>query len=127
MAKVNLGPPNDPSYASQWALVNIQALQAWNYLPDQYLTAATAGTGRVKVAVLDTGADCTHPDFKNLGGTSTDSAQGGQLMFSDSQAIVATTITPPACPWQDDHGHGTHVTGILAAATSNGVGVSGLG
>ena len=119
--------PNDPNYASSWWFPAVQALQAWSLLPGQYLTAATAGTGRVKVAVLDTGADCTHPDFINTGGTSTDSAHGGQLMFSASQAIVATTIVNPVCAWQDDHGHGTHVTGILAAATSNAMGVSGLG
>ena len=119
--------PNDPNYPSSWWFPAVQALPAWSLLPGQYLTAATAGTGRVKVAVLDTGADCTHPDFINAGGTSTDSAQGGQLMFSASQAIVATTIVNPACAWQDDHGHGTHVTGIVAAATSNGIGVSGLG
>src|SRR5580704_4924208 len=101
-------------------------MQAWSLLPGQYLTAATAGTGRVKVAVLDTGADCTHPDFINTGGSSTDSAQGGQLMFSSSRAYVATTIGSPVCAWQDDHGHGTHVSGILAAATSNAIGVSGL-
>ena len=56
--KSNIGPPNDPSYASQWALSNIQALQAWNYLPDQYLSAATAGTNRVKVAVQIGRASC---------------------------------------------------------------------
>ena len=118
--------PNDPDYPSSWWFQTVQALQAWSLLPGQYLTAATAGAGRVKVAVLDTGADCTHPDFINTGGSSTDSAQGGQLMFSSSRAYVATTIGSPVCTWQDDHGHGTHVTGILAAATSNAVGVSGL-
>src|SRR5665213_3909377 len=118
--------PDDPNYASSWWFSAVHALQAWSLLPGQYLTAATAGTGRVKVAVLDTGADCTHPDFINTGGSSTNSAQGGQLMFSASQALVPTTIVNPVCPWQDDHGHGTHVTGILAAATSNAVGVSGL-
>ncbi len=119
--------PNDPNYPSSWWFQTIEALPAWSLLPGQYLTSAAAGSGRVKVAVLDTGADCTHPDFVNTGGSSTDSAQGGQLMFSASQAFVATTISSPVCAWQDDHGHGTHVTGILAAATSNAVGVSGLG
>src|SRR5580704_6911290 len=118
--------PNDPDYPSSWWFQTVQALQAWSLLPGQYLTAATAGTGRVKVAVLDTGADCTHPDFINTGGSSTDSAQGGQLMFSSSRAYVATTIGSPVCAWQDDYGHGTHVTGIVAAATSNAIGVSGL-
>ena len=125
--KLNIGPPNDANYASQWALVNIQALQAWNYLPDQYLTSATAGTGRVKVAVLDTGVDCTHPDFKNLGGSSTDAALGGQLVFASSQALIATKVASPTCAWQDDHGHGTHTAGTIAAATNNGIGVASVG
>jgi len=123
----SLAAPNDPNYSNQWGLATVRAIQAASLMPAQYLTAATAGTGRVKVAVLDTGADCTHPDFVNTGGSSTDSASGGQLMWSASQALVATTITNPACAWQDDYGHGTHVAGIVAAATSNNAGVASLG
>src|SRR3954471_5881860 len=109
-----LSNPNDSYYVNstssgQWGLFTVQALQAWNLMPGRYLTAANPGTGRVKVAVLDTGADCTHPDFINFGGSSTDAALGGQLMWSGSQALVATTIASPTCIWQDDHGHGTHV------------------
>ena len=96
-------------------------------MPGQYLTSATASTARLKVAVLDTGADCTHPDFVNTGGSSTDSAAGGQLLWSASQAYAITTHSPAACSWQDDFGHGTHVTGIIAAATSNNEGVAALG
>src|ERR1019366_3654651 len=55
--------PNDPSYASSWWWQTVQALQAWSLLPGQYLTSATAGSGRLSVAIIDTGADCTHPDF----------------------------------------------------------------
>ncbi len=122
-----LAMPNDGYYSQQWALQTMQALKAWNLIPSNYLTASTAGTGRIKVAVLDTGADCTHPDFMNAGGTSTDSAAGGQLMRSLSQALVTTTIASPACPWQDDYGHGTHVAGIIAAATNNQAGVASIG
>jgi len=113
----------------QWDLTTMQAVQAWGYLPDQYLTALTAGNGanRVKVAVIDTGVDCTHPDFMNAGGSSTDSANGGQLSWSLSQAIEPTTISPAACPWQDIYGHGTHVAGTVAAATNNGAGVASVG
>ena len=128
---IGIANPNDPYYLNslndQWALFTVQAQQAWNLLGAPYLTAATAGTNRISVAVIDTGADCTHPDFKNTGGSSTDSASGGQLLWSASQAIVPTTIASPVCAWQDDYGHGTHVTGIIAAATSNGVGVASLG
>ena len=122
-----VAPPNDSMLSQQWNLTTVQALQAWNYFPDQYLTAAIAGSTRVKVAILDSGADCTHPDFMNAGGTSTDSAHGGQLLWASSSAIQATTISSPVCPWEDDFGHGTHVAGIVAAATNNATGVASLG
>ncbi len=124
---LDIATPNDPQYSSQWALPVIQAYQAWGVLSDPYLTSATANPSRLTVVVIDTGADCTHPDFMNVGGTSTDSAFGGQLSFAQSQAMVPTTISPAACPWQDDFGHGTHVTGIVGAATNNLTGVAGLG
>ena len=124
---LDIATPNDPQYSSQWALPDIEAYQAWGVLSDPYLTAATANSSRLTVVVIDTGADCTHPDFMNAGGTSTDSASGGQLSFALSQAFVPTTISPAACPWQDDFGHGTHVTGIVGAATNNSTGVAGLG
>jgi thermitase len=116
--------PNDANYSQQWALQNIQALAAWGLMPGKFLTAATAGNTRVKVAVLDTGADCTHPDFMN-GGASADSASGGQLSFALSKAYYPTTVSPSACPWQDDHGHGTHTAGIIAASANNTIGVAG--
>ncbi|MEK7750452.1 MAG: S8 family serine peptidase, partial [Acidobacteriota bacterium] len=125
--QVSAAAPNDTYYASQWALQTVQALQAWGAMPNAYLTSAGAGAGRIKVAVLDTGIDCTHPDFANAGGSSTDSAQGGQLLFGAGRAFVATSLSSPACSWQDDHGHGTHVAGTVAAATNNSRGVSALG
>ena len=39
------------------------------------------------IAVLDTGTDCTHPDFINAGGSSTNTTQGGQLAFALSAAV----------------------------------------
>jgi len=63
-----------------------------------------AGSG-VKVAVLDTGVDHTHPDLKEnyLGGY--------DFVNKDNDPM-------------DDHSHGTHVAGTVAAA-SNGIGVLG--
>jgi thermitase len=116
--------PNDADYSQQWALQNIQALAAWGLMPGKFLTPATAGTGRIKVAVLDTGADCTHPDFMN-GGSSADSASGGQILFASSRAYYPTTVSPSACAWQDDHGHGTHTAGIIGASANNTIGVAG--
>lgn len=116
--------PNDADYSQQWALENIQALAAWGLMPGQFFTSATAGTGRIRVAVLDTGADCTHPDFMN-GGSSADSASGGQILFASSRAYYQTTVSPSACAWQDDHGHGTHTAGIIAASANDTIGVAG--
>ena len=73
---------------------------------DSAYAAGFTGQG-VKVAVLDTGVDLTHPDLvPNL-----DIALGKNCI----------TTGPP----QDGHGHGTHVAGIIAAA-DNGVGVIGV-
>jgi thermitase len=120
-------PPNDSLMPQQWGLTVVFAQQAWDYFPNQYLTAATASPTRVKAAVLDTGVDCTHPDFMNAGGTSTNTAAGGQIDWSASADPIATTISSPACPWEDDNGHGTLTAGALGAATNNGVGIASLG
>jgi len=60
----------------------------------------------INVAIVDTGIDYTHPELK-------DHYQGG---FN----AVTGTNDP-----RDDHGHGTHVAGTIAAA-DNGIGVVGV-
>lgn len=124
--KAQVTNPSDTSFASQYALSIIDAVSAWSSVPGAYLTAASAGTGRIRVAVIDTGIDCTHPDFKNAGGTSVDSASGGQIAMAASKALVHTSLSSPACAFQDDHGHGTHTAGIIAAAANNARGIAGL-
>jgi subtilisin family serine protease len=88
---------NDPYFSKQWGLTRIQAEPAW-------ATATGAGT---TIAVVDTGVDLGHPDLAgNIVGTGRDFVEG------DNNA-------------QDENGHGTHVAGIAAAVTGNGVGVAG--
>lgn len=58
----------------------------------------------VKVAVLDTGVDMTHRDLEN---------------------VVQKYIHEGASS-EDIVGHGTHVSGIIAAETNNNVGISGV-
>ena len=73
---------------------------------DSAYGAGFTGKG-VKVAILDTGIDLTHPD----------------LVPNLNLALGRNCIT--AGPPQDGHGHGTHVAGIVAAA-ANGIGVIGV-
>src|SRR5208283_3318078 len=91
-----------------------------------YLTASSAGSQRTHVAVLDTGLDCTHPDFANAGSSSLDSAQGGQINFALSQGLVPTTVPNPCAAWADDYGHGTGTAGIIGASAQNGIGIAGV-
>jgi subtilisin len=58
----------------------------------------------VGVAVLDTGLDLANPDLN---------------------ATTGTNCVRPGASAQDDHGHGTHVGGVLAARNS-GAGVAGV-
>ncbi len=69
-----------------WGVRRVNAYNAWSF---------TTGKG-VNVAVLDTGIDYTHPDLKPV--------------YKGGFNVIDSTKTP-----LDDHGHGTHVAGTIAA------------
>jgi serine protease len=92
--------PNDPLLPKQWGLEQIKASGAWS--------RGALGAG-VTIAVVDTGVDLNHPDLQ------------GQLV-PGVDLVTDETCTPGA---QDLNGHGTHVAGIAAAATNNGIGIAG--
>ncbi|WP_067477455.1 S8 family peptidase [Actinomadura hibisca] len=87
----------DPMRDQQWALNAMKLPGAWK----------RDATGRgVTIAVVDTGADLGHPDLKdNL-------VDGYDFVDNDDEP-------------KDQNGHGTHVSGIAAAVTDNGVGIAG--
>lgn len=95
--------PSDPYFVYQWMHTNIHTQTVW----DQGVT----GSGII-VAVLDTGIDSDHPDLVNQ------IQPGGKGFFNDSDA--GTTV------FEDDHSHGTHVSGIIAAQMNNSIGVAGV-
>ncbi|MDD8031043.1 MAG: S8 family peptidase [Acidobacteriota bacterium] len=112
-----LAEPNDELFKYQYALYNkggtlqipgsptgkqradIKATGAWDYV---------RGNPEVLVAVLDTGVDYTHPDL-----ASKVISTGRDFVNQDDDAF-------------DDHWHGTHVAGIIGAATNNNEGIAGV-
>jgi serine protease len=95
------GAVNDPLFPKQWGLTQIHAPAAWQ--------RGVEGSG-VTIAVVDTGVDLQHPDLSSHLVAGTD-LQAGQ------------DDCPPGP--QDENGHGTHVAGIAAAVTNNGIGGAG--
>jgi serine protease len=93
--------PNDPYYPVQWNFPKVQAPDAWT---------KSTGLG-VKVAVIDSGVAESADDL-------------ACRTFSDEKNILTGATGPGAA--NDDHGHGTHVTGTIAECTNNGIGVAGL-
>jgi subtilisin len=91
--KLEAADPEQP-----WGVQRVNASAAWN---------RTMGQG-VKVAVIDTGIDASHPDLAG--------AVAGGFNAVDS-------ANPDA--FGDDQGHGTHVAGTIAAAR-DGKGVVGV-
>ncbi|NLI96935.1 MAG: S8 family serine peptidase, partial [Synergistaceae bacterium] len=112
--------PNDPEYASQWALVKIRAPEAWEQ---------TTGSADVIVAVLDTGVDLNHPDLAGNLWTNPGEIPGNGI-DDDGNGYVddvhGWNSHENSSDVQDTFGHGTHVSGIIGAVGNNGVGVSGV-
>ena len=111
--------PSDPFFSYQWALRNTGQLLAPPPIeipsgtPGADIKAAEIwdlfrGSAETLVGVVDTGVDLTHPDLINH-----IASPGIDFVNNDDSA-------------QDDHGHGTHVAGIIGAETDNGQGVAGI-
>ena len=112
VAAAAAAPPNDPYYGPyQWGPKQIRAEQAWT---------TSSGTGQV-IAIVDSGIDLDHPDLAGKiagGATFTGCAASGPCGNGDWQSGGAGGQPPSP--------HGTHVAGIAAAATGNGVGIAGV-
>ena len=104
-----LSAPNDPSFSADWAWQKIGAVAAWSLYPGAY-----ANSGGATIGVVDTGIDSGHPDLSD-----------GRVLTAQGANCVDAAGTCNSGSAMDDNGHGTHVAGIAAAATNNGVGVAG--
>jgi subtilisin family serine protease/N-acetylneuraminic acid mutarotase len=111
--------PNDPLFPEQWGLAKIQAPAAWN---------TTTGSATVPVAIIDSGIDFSHLDLAGklwvnpgeIAGNGIDDDNNGYVDDVNGWDLVNDDNDPA-----DDHGHGTQVAGIAAAATDNSVGIAG--
>ncbi|MDD4974415.1 MAG: S8 family serine peptidase [Bacteriovorax sp.] len=113
---LNTATPDDPSFGQLWGIRNtgsnepqgkagiegadVNALKAWDI---------TRGSHAVRIAIIDTGVDYTHPDLKG----NVDSEHGFNFVNNTKDAM-------------DDHGHGTHCAGTIGAIHDNKVGVAGV-
>jgi thermitase len=94
--------PNDSLFDRQEYMLPIHAEDAWD---------VTTGSSSVNVAVIDTGVDIDHPEF------------AGRIIYTENtrnpEGEGATNVF-------DDSGHGTAVSGIIAAQGNNGIGIAGM-
>ncbi|PYQ12951.1 MAG: hypothetical protein DMF80_16355 [Acidobacteria bacterium] len=105
---VELDPPDAARTQEdtlEYGVENIDAEVVWGGAPKAVNCIPGQGGLGVKVAVIDTGIDCTHPDL-------TPGCMYGANFISTA---------PPF----DDYGHGTHVAGIIGAR-DNGLGFIGV-
>ncbi len=123
--------PNDTRFSELWGLnnigqsgglpgVDIKAIQAWDL---------HTGNQDIVVAVIDTGVDYTHPDladniWRNLNEIPDNGIDDDNNGYIDDYYgyDFANNDSDP----MDDHGHGTHVAGTIAAKGNNALGVTGV-
>ena len=122
--RVRAFTPNDPNYSSQWGLSAANGIcmaQAWNI-------TGSSGSAYITIAVIDSGVDYNHEDLSSKIWTSPQGYHGYDFVNSDNDPMEeADGIDNDFDGWVDEgFGHGTHVSGIAAAATNNSTGIAGV-
>ncbi|MCD4726690.1 MAG: S8 family serine peptidase, partial [Pirellulales bacterium] len=118
--QIDVAVPTDPYYNQLWGMDSIDAPEA---------RSITTGSSSVVVAVIDTGVDYTHVDLAaniwtnpgEIAGNGIDDDGNGFVDDVYGYDFVNNDGDP-----MDDNSHGTHVSGTIAAAANNGVGVAGV-
>lgn len=120
---------NDPFVKEKWGLSATNAQKAWQI---------TQGSKDIVVAVIDTGVDIRHKDLSenlwvNKGETGLD--KNGKDKATNGIDDDGNGFIDDVHGWNfvantndltDNHGHGTHISGIIGAKGGNGYGISGI-
>ena len=120
---------NDPAIKQAWGLKKSDAARAWS---------VSQGNKNTIIAVIDTGIDEKHEDLKNnlwtnpgesgLDAKGSDKASNGidddQNGFIDD--IHGWNFVTGNNKLTDNHGHGTHIAGIIGAEAGNNKGIIGI-
>ena len=92
--------PNDPLAVRQWHLSATRAFDFWD------ASALALALPPVRVAVIDSGIDATHPELADR--------------IVEAKSFVGGSAS------EDKEGHGTFVAGLIAATVDNATGVAGM-
>ena len=120
---------NDPAIKQAWGLKKSDAGRAWS---------VTKGNKKVVVAIIDTGIDEKHEDLKanlwqNPGETGLDAKGRNKAtngIDDDGNGFIddvhGWNFVSSNNKLDDNHGHGTHIAGIIGAEAGNHKGISGI-
>ena len=123
--------PNDTSFANQWGVHNTGqsggSADADADGPEMWDILGTAPG--IVIAVLDSGLNFTHPDLLGIAWTNSLEIAGDGLdndLNGRIDDVAGWDFTNGDNNPTDDHGHGSNVSGIIAANRNNGIGIAGM-
>ncbi|MEX0799511.1 MAG: S8 family peptidase [Bacteriovoracaceae bacterium] len=124
---LDFGAFNDPEAGKVWAFSD--ALDHGVSVDKAYLSPLNVKKKEIIVAVVDTGVDYNHEDLKDVMWINQNEIPGNGI-DDDNNGYVDDVFGID--PLDDDtdpmasHAHGTHVSGTIAAAQNNNVGIAGV-